>query len=179
MHKPCAAQGWNGKSQKLSVDPPTKQGYGATCVEFQDQEAENKLCFCPRRKAAECSRDNFVPLCCHVDRTGAPASRLFLSNWLREGLQEKEIPVLIFLRGCSLKRCVCILICILMNARNCFNSTLQKIKRECLKGIMWAWQDCILIKLIPLMKEACKSVHLDKSSLTLWEPALILSYAFG
>lgn len=116
---------------------------------------------------------------CHVDGTWANASCPFPSNCLREGLQVKESPVLLFLSGCCLKRCVCILIQFLMNPRSCFNAILQKIKRECLKGIMWAWEDYILIKLIAPIKEACNSVHLDKSNLTLWEAVLNLFYALG
>lgn len=66
-----------------------------------------------------------------------------------------------------------------MDPRNCFNAMLQKIKRECLKGIMWAWENYILIKLIPPIKEACNSVHLDKSNLTLCKAVLNLFDALG
>lgn len=40
---------------------------------------------------------------CQVAGSGANASCPFPFNWLRDGLQVKEIPVLLFLSGCSLK----------------------------------------------------------------------------
>lgn len=61
----------------------------------------------PEGKQLSGYRATSCPCGCHVDGTGATASYLFISNWLREGPQEKEIPVLLFLSSCSLKK-VCL-----------------------------------------------------------------------
>lgn len=89
------------KITEASADLPSNQGSGATQVDFQDWEEENKLHVCPRRKAAD--RTTLCSSNCQFVGTGENASCPFSSNWLREGLQVKEIRVLLFLSSCSLK----------------------------------------------------------------------------